>query len=198
MLVHHGIGRHKGAAFEREASRHAIVLSSYALLHRDAEALGATHWGGVILDEAQNIKNPGRTGACGALAQAGWRVALTGTPVENNVGDLWSLMEFSYPGFLSSQSAFKKRFFVPIQVYGDRDAAARLRKVTGPFICGVSSRHRSIITDLPEKLEMKVYCTLTREQASLYAAVVKETEDKLESAEGSSGRPGAIRWLRRT
>jgi len=185
VLVHHGVGRHKGEAFAREASRHAIVLSSYALLHRDIEALGAITWGGVILDEAQNIKNPETKQARAARSiAAGWRIALTGTPVENNVGDLWSLMEYLNPGFLGSQSAFKKRFFIPIQVYGDREAAARLRRVTGPFILRRLKTDKSIITDLPEKLEMKVYCTLTKEQASLYSAVVKDTEDKLQSAEG--------------
>src|SRR5207244_12531363 len=115
----------------------------------------------------------------GSAMNAAARIALTGTPVENNVGDLWSLMEFLNPGFLGSQSAFKKRFFVPIQVYGDQGAAARLRKVTGPFILRRLKTDKSIITDLPEKQEMKVYCTLTKEQASLYAAGVKETDEKL-------------------
>ena len=185
VLVHHGIGRHKGAAFEREASRHAIVLSSYSLLHRDIEILSGVHWSGVILDEAQNIKNPDTKQARAARSlKCGWRVALTGTPVENHVGDLWSLMEFLNPGFLGSQSGFKKRFFVPIQVYGDKDAAARLRRITGPFVLRRLKTDKSIIADLPEKLEMKVFCTLTKEQASLYAAVVKDAEEAIESADG--------------
>jgi SNF2 family DNA or RNA helicase len=192
VLVHHGAGRHKGEAFEREAARYAIVLSSYALLHRDIEALRGISWGGVILDEAQNIKNPETKQARAARSlPAGWRVALTGTPVENNVGDLWSLMEFLNPGFLGSQGAFKKKFFLPIQVYGDQEAAARLHSVTGPFILRRLKTDKSIITDLPEKLEMKVFCNLTKEQASLYAAVVKDTEEALQSAEGIS-RKGLV------
>ena len=93
-------------------------------------------------------------------------------------------MEFLNPGFLGTQSAFKKRFFVPIQVYGDQDAAARLRRITGPFILRRLKTDKSIIADLPDKLEMKVFCTLTKEQASLYAAVVKDAEEALEAAEG--------------
>ena len=183
---------HEGEAFEREASRHAIVLSSYALLHRDAEALGAMRWGGVILDEAQNIKNPETRQARAARSlKCGWRIALTGTPVENNVGDLWSLMEFLNPGFLGSQSLFKRRFFVPIQVYEDQAAAARLRRVTGPFILRRLKTDKSVIADLPDKLEMKVFCTLTREQASLYEAVVKDAEKALDTAEGIA-RKGVV------
>src|SRR5258705_2415326 len=184
LLVHHGSGRAK-AALKDEAARHAIVLSSYALLHRDVEAFKEVDWAAVVLDEAQNIKNPETRQARAARAlSAPARIALTGTPVENNVGDLWSLMEFLNPSFLGSQAEFKKRFFVPIQVYGDQGAAARLRKVTGPFILRRLKTDKSIITDLPEKLEMKVFCTLTPEQASLYQAVVKDTEEALESSEG--------------
>ncbi len=185
VLVHHGSGRNKGAAFQEEALRHAVVLSSYSLLHRDIEVLTEIPWSGVILDEAQNIKNPATKQARAARSiSSGWRIALTGTPVENHVGDLWSVMEFLNPGFLGSESAFKKKFFVPIQVYGDQDAASRLRRITGPFILRRLKTDQTIISDLPQKNEMKVYCTLTKEQASLYAAVVGSVEEALESAEG--------------
>ncbi len=185
VLVHHGIGRHRGEAFQAEAARHAIVISSYSLLNRDQEILREVDWAGVILDEAQNIKNPETRQARAARSLAcGYRITLTGTPVENNVGDLWSLMEFLNPGFLGSQSGFRKRFFVPIQVYSDHNAAERLRRITGPFILRRLKTDRSIIADLPDKLEMKVFCNLTKEQASLYEAVVKDAEKSIESAEG--------------
>jgi SNF2 family DNA or RNA helicase len=185
VLVHHGTSRHKGDVLRNEANRHAIVLSSYSLLHRDAEALGAVDWGGVVLDEAQNIKNPETKQAKAARGlRASWKVALTGTPVENNVGDLWSIMEFLNPGLLGSQAAFKKTFFLPIQVYGNQDAAARLRRVTGPFILRRLKTDKSIISDLPDKLEMKVFCNLTKEQGSLYAAVVKDAEEAIKKSEG--------------
>ena len=189
VLVHHGPGRKRGAAFKKEAGKHAIVVSSYGLVQRDIKFLKDVPWGGVVLDEAQNIKNPETKQARAARSlEADYRVALTGTPVENNVGDLWSIMEFLNPGFLGSESEFKRKFFVPIQAERDPSAAERLKRITGPFILRRLKTDRSIISDLPEKLETKVFCSLTKEQASLYASVLKETEETLESAEGIQRR----------
>ncbi|HEY1336258.1 MAG TPA: SNF2-related protein [Bryobacteraceae bacterium] len=185
VMLHHGAARHRGEAFAEEAQRHAMVISTYALLHRDREALESVDWAGVVLDEAQNIKNAETLQARAARSlHAGYRVALTGTPVENSVGDLWSIMEFLNPGFLGPRSAFHKKFFVPIQVYSDQSAAERLRRITGPFVLRRLKTDRSIIADLPEKLEMKVFCNLTKEQASLYESVVKDAERQLKEAEG--------------
>jgi SNF2 family DNA or RNA helicase len=185
VLVHHGAARIRGKSFRRTAGRYAIVLSSYALLHRDLEIFQAVDWAGIILDEAQNIKNPETKQARAARSiPAGYRVAMTGTPVENNVGDLWSVMEYLNPGFLGSREEFRRSFFVPIQAMRDADAAERLRRLTAPFILRRLKTDRSIIADLPEKNEMKVFCTLTREQASLYKAVAAEVEDTMASARG--------------
>ncbi len=189
VLVHHGPGRKRGAAFKKEAERCAIVVSSYGLVHRDVKTLRKVQWSGVVLDEAQNIKNPETKQARATRSlEADYRVALTGTPVENNVGDLWSIMEFLNPGFLGSESEFKRKFFVPIQAERDPSAAERLKRITGPFILRRLKTDRSIISDLPEKLETKVFCSLTKEQVSLYASVLKETEEALESAEGIQRR----------
>jgi SNF2 family DNA or RNA helicase len=185
VMVHHGLTRAKGKAFKREAERSALVLSSYALLHRDFEFLKEVEWASVVLDEAQNIKNPQTKQAQAARAlPSGYRVALTGTPVENNVGDLWSLMEFLNPGFLGTLTQFKRNFFLPIQANGDEEAARRLKRLTGPFILRRLKTDKTIIADLPEKQEMKVFCTLTKEQASLYAAVVEEASKEIEGTEG--------------
>lgn len=185
VLTHHGLTRTKGAAFKKEAEQHAIVISSYALLQRDFEILKDVDWSGVILDEAQNIKNPETKQARAARAlPADHRVALTGTPVENNVGDLWSIMEFLNPGALGTQAEFKRSFFVPIQAQRDQDAAARLKRLTGPFILRRLKTDKTIIADLPEKMEMKVFCTLTKEQASLYAAVVEDAGKSLDKTTG--------------
>ena len=189
VLVHHGITRAKGPSFKKEAQKQAIVISSYALLHRDFDILKEVAWSGVILDEAQNVKNPETKQAKAARAlRADYRVALTGTPVENHVGDLWSLVEFLNPGLLGSRAEFKRTFFIPIQAGRDPEAMGRLKRLTGPFILRRLKTDRSIIADLPEKLEMKVYCTLTREQASLYAAVTEEAVRALEGAEGIQRR----------
>lgn len=185
LMVHHGFDRVRGDEFKAAALRQAIVVSSYALLHRDLEVLKGVDWGGVILDEAQNIKNPQTKQARAARAiQSEYRIALTGTPVENNVGDLWSIMEFLNSGFLGSQGEFKRNFFIPIQAARDRDAAAKLKRLTEPFILRRLKTDRSIIADLPKKMEMRVFCNLTKEQVSLYEAVVKEAFQGLDDAEG--------------
>jgi SNF2 family DNA or RNA helicase len=185
VMVHHGTERIRGAAFAQAASRHAIVLSSFSLLHRDFELFRTMHWAAVVLDEAQNIKNPETKQAKAARSvDADARVALTGTPVENNVGDLWSIMEFLNPGFLGSQSDFKRRFFLPIQVNRDPQATERLKRLTAPFLLRRLKTDKAIIADLPDKQEMKVFCPLTKEQASLYAAVVKDATEALDQAEG--------------
>ena len=185
VMVHHGIERARGEQFKKDACRHGVVVSSYALLQRDLETLREVEWAGVILDEAQNIKNPETKQAKAARAIPGdYRIALTGTPVENSVGDLWSIMEFLNPGFLGTRTEFKERFFIPIQAARDPEATERLRRLTGPFILRRLKTDKTVIADLPEKMEMKVYCTLTKEQASLYEAVVNETLKGLDQAEG--------------
>jgi SNF2 family DNA or RNA helicase len=185
VLIHHGAGRKRAGKFAAEVANQAIVLSSYQLLHRDEALLREVEWGGLILDEAQNIKNAEtRQSRAARSLRSGYRIALTGTPVENNVGDLWSLMEFLNPGLLGSHSGFRKSFFVPIQVYANQAVAAKLKRITGPFILRRLKTDKSIISDLPDKLEMKVFCNLTKEQASLYEAVAKEAQDAIENAEG--------------
>ena len=184
VMVHHGMGRLKGAAFPKAALEHALVLSSYGLLHRDQALFRRVPWWAVVLDEAQNIKNPQTKQAQAArgLPPDG-RIALTGTPVENHVGDLWSIMEFLNPGLLGNQAEFKRSFHIPIQVNRDPEAARRLQGLTGPFILRRPKTDKTVIADLPEKLEMTVYCNLTQEQASLYQAVVDESIRDLEKEE---------------
>ena len=185
VMMHHGVGRVSGAAFKREIRRYGMVVSSYGLLQRDIPFLKKAGWGGVILDEAQNIKNPHTKQAQAAReVEAECRFALTGTPVENSVYDLWSIMEFLNPSFLGTQTQFKDRFFRPIQSMQDEEAARMLRRATGPFILRRLKTDKSIISDLPEKIETKAYCTLTREQASLYGAVLGDIEEAIAAAEG--------------
>jgi len=185
VMTHHGVGRAKGSEFAERAMQQAIVISSYALLHRDFGHLNEVSWAGIVLDEAQNIKNPETKQAVAARAlRADYRIALTGTPVENNVGDLWSILEFLNPGLLGPRAEFKRKFYLPIQSGSDPEAPARLKKITGPFILRRLKTDPSIINDLPQKMEMKVYCTLTREQASLYAAVVNQSLEAIQSSDG--------------
>jgi len=193
VMVHHGTERKKGAAFLRQARQHQLVLTSYGLLQRDTEALQKIEWDGVILDEAQNIKNPETKQARAARAlRANYRIALTGTPVENHVGDLWSIMEFLNPGLLGTQADFRRHFLLPIQASRDTETARRLKRLTAPFILRRLKSDKSIIQDLPEKQEMKVFCNLTREQTSLYAAVLQDLDNGLESSDSDIQRNGIV------
>jgi SNF2 family DNA or RNA helicase len=195
VLIHHGQQRAKGAGFAKQAKKHALVLTSYALLHRDLPQLQSVPWAGIVLDEAQNVKNPETKQARAARGlRADYRIALTGTPVENHVGDLWSIMEFLNPGLLGTQAEFRRTFFVPIQALRDAAAAERLQRLTGPFLLRRVKTDPTIISDLPAKQEMKVYCTLTKEQASLYAAAVAQADEEMRTAEGIQ-RKGLILGL---
>jgi SNF2 family DNA or RNA helicase len=155
-------------------------------------------WAGVVLDEAQNIKNPStKQSQAVRTLKADYRIALTGTPVENHVGDLWSIMDFLNPGFLGTRQEFKRSYFVPIQAFRDREASLRLHRIAGPFILRRLKTDRSVISDLPEKNEMKVFCTLTAEQGRLYTQVVEEAEKRIRDAEGIERRGVILATLTR-
>ncbi len=187
--VHHGVSRLTGAAFAKQVAEADVVLTTYALAARDRNVLASLRWGRVVLDEAQNVKNSAarQTQAVRNLP-ARQRVALTGTPVENRLSELWSIMQFLNPGLLGSERAFRERFALPIERDGDEVAASSLRRVTGPFVLRRLKTDRSIIADLPEKLDMKVFCNLTREQATLYQAVVDDMLCRIEDSEGMERR----------
>jgi non-specific serine/threonine protein kinase len=183
--VHHGGERLSGAAFAEVAGESDVVITTYGLAARDREELAAVAWGRVVLDEAQNIKNSASQQARAVRAiPAPRRIALTGTPVENRLTELWSIMEFLNPGLLGRATDFRTRFATPIERHQDEARAAQLRRLTAPFILRRLKSDRSIIRDLPEKHEMKVYCNLTREQATLYQAVVDDMLEKIEASAG--------------
>ncbi len=185
-LVHQGADRLKGQALTDAVNSVDLVLTSFALIRRDNDVLSKIDWQGVILDEAQNIKNA-QTKQAQIIRQlsADFRLALTGTPVENRLSELWSIMQFLNPGYLGSQKAFRKNFVLPIEKEQDRNAAERLRRLTHPFILRRVKTDPTVISDLPDKQELKVYCPLTAEQATLYEAVVQQSiqaiEDETES-----------------
>lgn len=183
--VHHGADRHAGEELLEVASNVDVVITTYGLVQRDIATLSAIQWGRVVLDEAQAIKNheTQQSRAVRSLA-AQQRLALTGTPVENRLSELWSIMDFCNPGLLGSASNFQRNIARPIERYGDEASMERLRTITAPFVLRRMKTDRNIITDLPEKLEMKTWCTLTREQASLYQAVVDDMLERIESSTG--------------
>ena len=183
--VHYGRERSTGQAFARAASRSDIVITTYALALRDRETLQSVEWERIVLDEAQNIKTreAKQTRAIRAL-KARHRVALTGTPVENRLAELHSIIDFLNPGLLGSAVSFREQFSTPIERWHDGGAAKRLRRVTGPFILRRLKTDKDIISDLPEKIEMRVDCQLTTEQATLYGAVVDEMLERIEQVQG--------------
>ncbi|HEX4109092.1 MAG TPA: DEAD/DEAH box helicase [Solirubrobacteraceae bacterium] len=183
--VHHGRERLAGRALVRAARASDLVLTTYAIAARDRELLAKIKWERVTLDEAQNIKTSTakQTKAIRGLP-ARHRVALTGTPVENRLVELHSIMDFLNPGLLGPEKRFREEFAKPIERWRDPRATQRLRRATEPFILRRLKTDRSIISDLPEKIEMRVDCHLTREQATLYQAVVDEMLEEAAVATG--------------
>ncbi|MFI9006673.1 DEAD/DEAH box helicase [Actinosynnema sp. NPDC053489] len=162
-----------------------LVVTTYAVLARDAGKLTGVSWDRVVLDEAQNIKNSStRQSQVARALPARHRVALTGTPVENRLAELWSIMDFANPGILGSITTFRARFAVPVERHHDEDAAVRLRRITGPFVLRRLKTDPRVITDLPEKIEVTQLCTLTPEQATLYQAVVDDMLGRIAESEG--------------
>lgn len=193
-LVHQGGDRLRDEAFIEAAQNVDMVLTSYALARRDGATLQQIDWFGVALDEAQNIKNP-NTKQAQTIRKlpADFRLALTGTPVENRLSELWSIMQFLNPGFLGGQKQFRQDFTLPIEKYGDMDAAQKLRKLTRPFLLRRVKTDPTVIQDLPDKQEMKVYCQLSEEQATLYEAVVRDALAAIdEQEEGGMARKGLV------
>ncbi len=195
-FVHQGAGRLRGEQFLQAAHSTDIVLTSYALARLDAEILKSVDWLGVILDEAQNIKNSS-TKQTQAVRQfrANFRLALTGTPVENRLSELWSIMHFLNPGYLGPRQQFRREFALPIERYHDEDAANRLKRLTNPLILRRVKTDPRVIQDLPEKVETKDYCFLTEEQATLYQAVVQEALNAIEEKEGIERRGQVLSML---
>ena len=187
--VHHGGDRLRDESFVDGASDLDLVITTYSLLARDLPLLQAVPWHRIVFDEAQHVKTPGTqvTQAARAL-QAPHRLAMTGTPVENRLADLHSLMEAVNPGLLGSAASFQERIATPIEEDGDASAISRLRFVTSPFILRRVKTDRSIIQDLPEKIELQRVVNLTPEQAGLYEAIVNELMVQLDGAEQNKRR----------
>ena len=197
VMVHHGP--------DRDATRlpdvvpgFDVVLTTYSLVARDVELLSGIGWGRLVLDEAQQVKNP-HTAQAQAVRRlrAGRRVALTGTPVENRLSELWSIMQVISPGLLGTAREFRERFAVPIERDSDEAATRQLRRITGPFVLRRLKSDPGIADDLPAKIERTDHCSLTREQAALYKAVVDELLEQVDRAEGIERRGAVLAGLTR-
>ena len=183
-------------ALERAFASADLVATTYGVLARQ-ETLRRFPWSQAILDEAQAIKNPAtrQTKAVKELT-APVRVALTGTPVENSLGDLWSIFDFLNPGLLGSAAAFA-RLAKSLNRSEDPARFAPLRKLVRPFILRRLKTDRSVIADLPDKIEVNAFCPLSKRQAALYAQAVGELEEQLETVEGIQRRGLVLSFLMR-
>ncbi len=192
VVVHHGAERSKDDALVEEVMGADLVITTYAIATRDVATLSRIGWRRLVADEAQHVKNPG-TAAARALRRikAPQRLALTGTPVENRLSELWAVCDLVNPGLLGSATSFRERFAVPIERHRDPEATARLRSLVQPFLLRRSKSDRALVPELPPKVEQVAWATLTREQASLYRSVVDVLLTRLRTLEGMDRR-GAI------
>ena len=183
VMIHHGNSRLAEDDFINRHRNYDLIITTYQLANRDRETFGQIAWHRITLDEAQNIKNPAtqQTQAIQSFSTK-HAIALTGTPVENKLSELWSIMEFLNPGYLGSLKSFQHRFSSPIEKQQNKERAQLLRKITQPFILRRLKTDKSIIKDLPEKNEFKVFCDLTDEQASIYQAYVNQKLLDIENA----------------
>lgn len=160
-----------------------VVLTTYATAVRDADQLAAIEWDRVVLDEAQHVKNSAGTAARTIRRfPSRMRIALTGTPVENRLAELWSILDYLNPGVLASAHTFRARFAVPIERYADEEAASRLRQATRPFLLRRVKSDPIVISDLPDKQHVRHLCGLTGEQSTLYRAILDEMTTRLDES----------------
>ena len=185
VLVHHGVDRSLDESFAEKINKSDLILTTYALAHRDCELINTIKWGRMVLDEAQFIKNPAAKQSQAVRGiKVPRRIALTGTPVENRLSELWSIMDFLNPGYLGSAGGFRKRFSLPIERHRDQNKMGKLRSMVSPFILRRVKTDPTVVSDLPEKIESKEWCALTPEQAKLYENCVQRMLTDVDESEG--------------
>ena len=191
--LHHGGERLTGDELARVALASDVVITSYDIATRDVDALAGVAWDRLILDEAQDVKNPAtkRARAIRRL-DARRRLAMTGTPIENRLDELWAIMDIVNPGLLGSRERFQRTLARPIETRRDARALERLRAMVQPFILRRPKDSPEVELELPEITVTKEYCRLTLEQASLYRATVDRWMPRIEEHERSFGRRGAV------
>lgn len=174
--LHYGSNRLKAEAFTEKAAEADVVLTSYGLTHLDLEEFESITWSSISIDEAQNIKNSATKQSRAVRKLKGLHhIALTGTPMENRLSELWSIFDFINHGYLGSLGQFQKRFVLPIERDNEKDRIHQLQALIRPFLLRRTKKDEEVALNLPDKLEQKEYCPLTAEQASLYEQLVRDT-----------------------
>lgn len=185
-LIYHG--------FQREFSTDCdVILTTYAILRIDLEKFQKTNWDLLVIDEAQNIKNPStsQTQAIKAI-KAQMKVAMTGTPVENRLSELWSIFDFINKGYLGTLTDFSKNYSIPIERFKELTRAQKLKKAISPFMLRRLKTDKTIISDLPEKIVLDEFCYLTKAQVALYERILKESMENIANSSSRMNRRGAI------
>jgi hypothetical protein len=185
VLVHHGADRFSDRVLEAEVDRADVLITTYATAVRDVEALTRITWGRIVLDEAQAIKNPtSDTSQQLRRLPARSRIALTGTPIENGLGDLWAILDFTNPGLVGSRASFVA------QMSGDGEAA--LRALNGILLFRRTKAEPEVAAELPDKIDELDHCTMTPEQIGLYQAVLDTLLKDVQDPDGAEAKQGAV------
>jgi SNF2 family DNA or RNA helicase len=179
--LHYGPSRAKGEMFKEACMGHDLVLTTYTLSHLDETELAQFEWNSICLDEAQNIKNAYTKQATSIRALSGrHRIAMTGTPIENRLTELWSIFDFLNPGYLGSLRDFSQRYVNAIEKSNDPVLVSKVQRLIRPFLLRRVKKDPAIQLDLPDKNEYKTFVALTSEQAILYENYIKDMFDRLD------------------
>ncbi|MFT8322089.1 MAG: DEAD/DEAH box helicase [Bacillus sp. (in: firmicutes)] len=198
LYLHYGSSRLKNEEFVQKTMNSDIVLTSYGLTHIDLEQFSQINWSSVSIDEAQNIKNS-QTKQSRAVRKlkGNHYIALSGTPMENRLNELWSIFDFTNHGYLGSLGQFQKRFVIPIEKDDKVEQIQHLQNMIRPFLLRRTKKDEEVALNLPDKLEQKEYCPLTAEQAALYEQLIHDTFAKIEQLSGFERKGLVLQMLTR-
>jgi SNF2 family DNA or RNA helicase len=164
-----------------------VMLTTYGVLRSDFDLLKKQKWQVIVIDEAQNIKNQDTAQSKAVKSiPANIRIAMSGTPVENRLTEFWSIMDYANKGYLGNVKTFKEDFATPIQMYNDEQVIAKFRKITAPFMMRRMKSDKSIISDLPDKIEQNQFAQLTKQQAALYEKTMRVAMEEIEGLSDDS------------
>lgn len=198
VYTHYHSNRVKEEAFSAflQENKPDVVLSTYGTVSQDAEFLQTIPWSNITLDEAQNIKNM-QTLQSRAIRKlkGSHHIALTGTPVENRLSELWAIFDFIHKGYLGSFGRFSEQFILPIERDDSEQHKSRLRAKIQPFLLRRTKRDPHLMLNLPDKQEQLEFCSLTTEQAALYEGYIQETLVQLEQATGFEKKGKVLKML---
>lgn len=175
---------------------HDVILTTYAIMRIDVEELKKHAWSVIIVDEAQNIKNPDTAQTLAIkMLKSDVKVAMTGTPVENRLTELWSIFDFINKGYLGSLKEFQKSYAIPIERFKENSRASKLRMSISPFVLRRLKTDKHVISDLPEKMVLNEYCYLSKVQAVLYEKTLNEMMTKISGFTGINRRGNIFKLI---